>query len=113
VYYAGDQYANSSPAPPVIINQYHSGVGGYGTYPESRGTQQAPESSAPPVTKSSYYLLAFPNGSVVMAVAYWTRDNMLHYVTRDKQEHQIAIGALDLEMTQQLNRERGITFEFK
>jgi hypothetical protein len=48
-----------------------------------------------------------------MAVAYWTRGNTLYYVSRDKQEHQVAISAIDMEMTQQLNYERGIRFEIK
>lgn len=118
-YYGDSGYSGySSSAPPVVINQYYSsgGVGGYGTYPESR-TYTAPSTSnaAPSAAtdRNAYYLLAFPNGNVVMAVSYWVRGNVLHYVTRDKQEHQVPLSGVDAAMTEQLNRERGIDVQLR
>jgi hypothetical protein len=46
---------------------------------------------------------------VQVAVAYWTENGILHYVTRDKQQRTCALTDLDQATTLQLNRERGVT----
>jgi hypothetical protein len=116
-YYSDPGYSSSGSAP-VIVNQYYSsGVGGYGTYPQTRtyNAPSAPRSAPGPSSadRSSYYLLAFPNGSVVMATSYWVKDRTLHYVTRDGQEHQTPLNSIDAAMTEQLNRERGIDVQLQ
>jgi hypothetical protein len=64
-------------------------------------------------SQSNMYLFAFPNGSVQVAVAYWTENGTLHFVTRDKQQRSCSISDLDLATTRQLNRERGVTLNLQ
>ena len=102
------------PAPPVVINEYYPphqiqprmqdySNGGYGLEP-------APTVTAAPAKKPDFWLLAFPNGTVVLAVAYWTDHGFLYYVTRTKEQKQILISAIDRDLTEQLNQERGLEF---
>jgi hypothetical protein len=63
--------------------------------------------------QSDMYLFAFPDGSVQVAVAYWTDNGTLHYVTRDKQQKTCSLAALDQATTRQLNRERGVTISIQ
>lgn len=77
--------------------------GGYGLEP-------APTATAAAVKKPDFWLLAFPNGTVVLAVAYWTDHGSLYYVTRTKEQKQILISAIDRDLTEQLNQERGLEF---
>ena len=46
-----------------------------------------PPPAAPVASKQAeYWLLAFPNGNIVLAVAYWTDADTLHYITRTKEQ---------------------------
>jgi hypothetical protein len=112
-YYPAYDYAPvTAPAPAVPqVN----------VYTPQAYTPQAPvvrERQEPPVgrdssgrltsNQSNMYLIAFPDGSVQVAVAYWTDNGTLHYVTTDKVQKTVPISAIDLGVTQQLNRERGV-----
>jgi len=98
--------AQPAPSRPVVINQYSS-------QPAS-APYAARERQDPPPGRDAQgqmqTLIAFPDGSVQIAVAYWTSGNTLHYVTRDKIEKQVELSAIDRAMTDQLNRERHIQF---
>ncbi len=84
---------------------------------------QTREYQAPPVgrdaggrmtsNQSNMYLLAFPDGTVAVAVAYWVDNGTLHYVTKDKAEKSVALSAIDRTTTDQLNRERGVTLNLR
>ncbi|MDQ6677654.1 MAG: hypothetical protein M3Z09_10205 [Acidobacteriota bacterium] len=98
------------PSRPVVVNQYYS-------QPYSQpatATSAVRERQDPPPGRDAQgqlqTLIAFPDGSVQIAVAYWTTGNTLHYVTRDKVEKQVALGLIDRAMTDQLNRERHVQF---
>ena len=89
-------------------------------YTVPQTTAPAREYQAPPpgrnsngTAQSNMYLFAFPDGSVQVAVAYWTENGMLHYVTRDKQQKSCAITDLDQATTRQLNRERGVSLNLQ
>ncbi|MEO8127163.1 MAG: hypothetical protein ABI822_08730, partial [Bryobacteraceae bacterium] len=103
VYYGYD----SQPSQPVVINQYYRTAA-----PRAQVREEAPPqpAAAVPSRAPEYWLIAFPNGSVVLAVSYWTDGNTLHYVTRNKEQKQIALSAIDRDLTQQLNGERGLEF---
>lgn len=97
------------PSEPVIVNQYFHAPRSQ----EPAMRQAEPAYSAAPVLRatSDYYLIAFPNGSIALAVAYWTEGGTLHYVTRhNREQKQVAINAIDRDLTQQLNAERGVEF---
>ena len=115
-YGSGPAYYESVPqSPPVVINEYYRpptaqprmrdySNGGYGLEPPPQSTSSAP------AKKPDYWLIAFPNGTIVLAVAYWTDHDTLHYVTRAKEPKQIPISAIDRDLTEQLNQERGLEF---
>jgi hypothetical protein len=104
----------------VVINEYYSPpvanpmIRDYsaGNYADSSARPPAP--AAPPAPEAAkradYWLIAFPNGTVTLAVAYWTTGNILHYVSRNKEQKQVPISSIDRELTEQLNSERGVTF---
>ncbi len=100
-----------APAPvqrtsPVVINQYYSSPS------PVRPRQDPPpgRDASGQLASGKTYLIAFPDGSVAIAVAYWTNNGTLHYVTRDKVEKQVAVASIDRALTEQLNRERNVDF---
>jgi hypothetical protein len=132
-YVSAPVYYESAPqSAPVVINEYYRppaaqtrvrdySNGGYGAEPTAQsrvrdysnggyGIEPAPQPASAPAKKPDFWLIAFPNGSVVLAVAYWTNHDILHYVTRTKEQKQIPISAIDRDLTDQLNHERGLEF---
>ncbi len=76
-------------------------------FAESRpyAAAETKKAASTPVT-----LIAFKDGSLVQAVAYWYEGGTLHYV---KPDHKIASAALtlvDKESSDRFNRERGLSF---
>jgi hypothetical protein len=93
-----------------MIRDYSAGTyGDSSARPPGQAAPTAPEATAPR-RSADYWLIAFPNGTVQLAVAYWTTGNILHYVTRNKEQRQVPISSIDRELTEQLNSERGMTF---
>jgi hypothetical protein len=67
---------------------------------------------AEPESRPALYLIAFKDAVIRAAVAYWIDRQTLHYVTRDREHRQAPLESVDRSFTQQLNRERGMTFSF-
>jgi hypothetical protein len=119
-YASAPAYYESQPqSPAVVINEYYRAPtaqprlrdysnGGYGVEPNP---QPQPQGAAAPAKKPDYWLIAFPNGTAVIVVAYWTDRDTLHYVTRTKEQKQIPISSIDRDLTGQLNQERGLDFQ--
>ena len=55
-------------------------------------------------------LLAFKDGTVVIAKAYWLEGDWLYYETTSGQRLSGPLDRLDIALTQQLNRERNVRF---
>ena len=67
--------------------------------------------NAPPASGGSpIYLIAFKDRAIRAVAAYWVDGNTLHYVTLERQEHQVSLDAVDRAMSEQLNRERRVPF---
>jgi hypothetical protein len=64
----------------------------------------APDSD-PPI-----YLIAFRDRSIFAAVAYWAEGGTLHYVTQEHEQKQAPLSTLDRNLSDKLNRERGVAF---
>jgi len=62
--------------------------------------------NAPSVT-----LIAFKDGSLVQAVAYWYEGDTLHYVKPDHKVEKAALAIVDKESSERFNRERGLSFK--
>ena len=61
---------------------------------------------APSVTQ-----IAFKDGSLVQAVAYWYEGDTLHYVKPDHKVEKAALAIVDKESSERFNRERGLSFK--
>jgi len=119
-------YYETSPAAPAVVNQYYSTPQAnrqqtYSqaypqTYSQNYSQTYAParERQDPPAGRDAQgqigTMIAFPDGSVQIAVAYWTEGSTLHYVTRDKVQKQVSLSAIDRSLTDQLNRDRRTEF---
>jgi len=69
-------------------------------------SQEVKASKAPSVT-----LIAFKDGSLVQAVAYWYEGDTLHYVKPDHKVEKAALAIVDKESSERFNRERGLSFK--
>jgi hypothetical protein len=56
------------------------------------------------------YSIAFRDHRIIHAIAYWTIDGTLHYVTRDHAMHEVPLTQIDRLFTEQLNRDKGVDF---
>jgi hypothetical protein len=82
--------------------------------PVIREYDQYGQETAPPAAASSdlspIYLIAFKDGVIRAAAAYWVSGDTLHYVTLQREEKQASLGAVDRDLSLQLNRERRVPF---
>ncbi len=122
--------------PQVIINQYYTAdaarpvVREYreGTLPEtsrpSVQSYQAPIPSQPDPKrdvkkntaaddKATIYLIAFKDGRIYAAYAYWVQEGTMHYVTTQGVHNRASIELVHRELSEQLNRERNIEFKLE
>ena len=79
-------------------------------YPQ---TGAAAEQPAPVIVNQNFhpeYLIAFTNGTVKTAVAYWSEDGTFHYIDSKGQQMTAPMSQIDRARSQQLNKERGLTF---
>ena len=56
------------------------------------------------------YLIAFKDGIIRAARAYWTEDDTLHYVSMDGEVKRESLSSVDRELSERLNRERHVGF---
>jgi hypothetical protein len=56
------------------------------------------------------YLIAFRDGTIRAAIAYWADGDTLHYVTRDHQERTVALDGVDRTFSEKLNRDQLVPF---
>jgi hypothetical protein len=115
------------PAPPVIINQYYTPETARpvmreynpGSLPEAGSglrMYQAPSSVPYPEparddSRPTIFLIAFKDGSIYPAVAYWVESGTLHYVTQMGSHNRASLDLIDRAFSEQLNRERNIDFK--
>jgi hypothetical protein len=98
-----DPYAYSQSygaTPPIVINQNAPSADYYSNQPAYN--PQAAQRERP-----DHFLIAFPNGQVTVALAYWVDNGILHYVTSDKQQRTVPLAQINRALTEQLNRELG------
>jgi len=61
-------------------------------------------------TAASVTLIAFKDGTLVQAVAYWYEGGTMHYVKPDHKVASAALTLVDKESSERFNRERGLSF---
>lgn len=104
---------NPPPPQPVVIHQDFAAEaeaaprqsgGGVTVYqaPSAFGTSPAAE------PKPTVYLVAFKDGSIYSALATWVEGDTLVYVTTQGRLNKASLQLVDRELTEKLNRERGV-----
>jgi hypothetical protein len=76
---------------------------------DEHGKEIAP-AATPAGDASPIYLIAFKDGVIRAAAAYWVAGDTLHYVTLEHEEKQTPLGGVDRDFSLQLNRERRVPF---
>jgi hypothetical protein len=67
----------------------------------------------PPRSASPIWLVAEKDGTMWAARSYWIEDGSLHFVTMRDERKSIPTDQLDHELSEQLNRERGLDFRVR
>jgi hypothetical protein len=65
-----------------------------------------PTDSADLKTEASLYIIAFKDGTIAAATAYWWDGLMLHYLTRQGAHTQVRLDLVDRHVSTELNRLR-------
>jgi len=69
-----------------------------------------PTAATPARRSSRLALLVFKDSSIAAVTDYWLEEGRLHYITSGTRETAVPLERVDLEMTAQLNWERGAKF---
>ncbi|HBY62132.1 MAG TPA: hypothetical protein DEH78_20110 [Solibacterales bacterium] len=108
-------------APQVVINQHYTPdtakpVMREYTAPSSLPPPEAPAAGAPASAAdepATIFLIAFRNGTIQAAYAYWTEGQTLHYVTTKGSHNRATLDQIDRELSERLNRERKVEFSLE
>ncbi|MFB3826777.1 MAG: hypothetical protein ACE15B_08405 [Bryobacteraceae bacterium] len=92
----------AGPQPAIVIHQTMAPP----PLPRVRVYEPAAEAAAGP----PLYLLAFKDGVIRAALAYWTEGAQVHWLGTDHKQQSAALEKLDRELSQRLNRERRVSF---
>ncbi|MBK5292904.1 MAG: hypothetical protein JJE04_14690 [Acidobacteriia bacterium] len=63
--------------------------------------------------KPTIYLIAFKDGAIYPAYAFWVEGDTLHYITNKYSHNRANVDLVDAPLSEQLNRERSVEFEVK
>jgi hypothetical protein len=99
-----------SPAVTVIYPAPSAPVVVYNETPPRRPARRARPAAQPPVYGSPIYLIAFQDGQIRAAAAYWVEGDTLHYIGRDRAARAAPLDTVDRDLSLQLNRERRVPF---
>ena len=72
--------------------------------PPDRGTTTIVED------KATIYLIVYKDQSVHPSIAYWAKDDTLHYITLQGTHNRVSIDLVDVPYSEQLNRDRKVEF---
>jgi hypothetical protein len=93
-------------APPAYVEHASPVTREYDEY-----GQEVHQSAGAAEGSSPVYLIAFTDHNIRAAQAYWVNGQVLHYVTLQHEERQIALSEVDRNLSLQLNRERHVSFQ--
>ena len=75
-------------------------IHGYRSTPSQTGSTDSP----------TVYLIAFRDNTIRLALAYWTQDSTLRYVTPNHEQKQAPLISVDRALSERLNGERHVPF---
>jgi hypothetical protein len=107
---------NPAPPQPVVIQQNFGGEAEAGRQEPAGGVTvyQAPSAfGAGQEPKPTVYLIAFKDGSIYSALATWVEGDTLVYVTTQGRLNKASLELVDRELTEKLNRERGVEWRLR
>ncbi|HYK90144.1 MAG TPA: hypothetical protein VE398_15320, partial [Acidobacteriota bacterium] len=58
-----------------------------------------------------YWLIALKNDTILAVTDYWLEGSVFHYMSREGKQYSIDYSQVDLDLTRQLNTERGLEFK--
>jgi len=59
----------------------------------------------------TFYLIAFTDHSIQAATAYKVEGDQIHWITREGQERQAPLSKVDIQFSEQINRDRHADFQ--
>ncbi len=89
---------------------FDTSVKSYTAPPSASELRRSARPPAKAENAAPIYLIAFKDGSLVSAYAYWIEDGNLHCVTTTNSRKQAPLGDVDIDLTERLNHERGVEF---
>ncbi|MDX2153160.1 MAG: hypothetical protein SFV54_20620 [Bryobacteraceae bacterium] len=106
--------------PQVVINQHYTPDTARPVMREYSAPSGAPANDPAPAPSptagavadepATIYLIAFRNGQIQAAYAYWLDGQTLHYVTTKGSHNRATVDLIDRELSERLNRERKVEF---
>ncbi len=82
--------------------------------PQSAALQEVPwntaEYAAIEPQAETYWLISLRDDNIILATDYWLEGSTLHYVTRSGKASSVDLSEVDLTLTRDLNRGRGLDF---
>ncbi len=93
--------------PPVYDYYPAYTLGTYGSAPPYVGNDQSAPRS---YSAQTYWLIALKDSTILAVKEYWLEGSDLHYTTVQGKDGSVAYSQVDLNLTRQLNRERGMEF---
>lgn len=60
--------------------------------------------------KATIYLIVYKDQSVHPSIAYWVKDDTLHYITLQGTHNRVSVDLVDVSYSEQLNRDRKVEF---
>ena len=78
--------------------------------PQQPPMQTQPQSSAGSSRSQGYYMIAFKDRSIQAATAYRVDGDQMYWITREGREMHAPMSSVDIQFTQQINRDRNVEF---
>ena len=78
------------------------------TAPYGAATPGSEETGVP---SGRYWLIALKDNNILLVTDYWLEDSTLNYVTREGKKLSMDFSKVDLDLTKELNQERGLEFQ--
>ena len=104
-YYSYPRYLYA-PSYPVVIEREVVRYRERDRYEDRDGARY----SRGPSEAEGYWLIALQDKSIQAVTDYWLDGSTLHYVSRQGTRSSVELSSVDIPLTKQLNRERGLQF---